>query len=642
MRSRLPILAALAAVVLVPVVAATPASAATTGLWAGWGTTSPTSYTVQVANTPPLTATVSTDSRTGQIGVISGTSTWLAAGTPVGAKYGSSQGRPYLNLRPKADNAVSPSTTTYAFAAPTPTSGWTFVLGDIDADTVQIRAVGPDGTALTAAQLGFDGGFNYCAPGIAGKPSCSGSATDVPTWDPATQTLTGNAAAADTNGAAAWFEPNAPIATLTFVYTQRAGLPVYQTWFASLARDITGTVSTTDASSPAGAALTLADANGTVVGTTTSGPDGSYSFPGVQASDGYTVSLTPPAGWIADAPISRPADLSATDAVADFSMHVIVPVAVGGTVRDTAGNPVPGATVELAPGITTTTGPDGGYLFDEAAVGPYTVRVTGVPDGYSVVTPGQPITVPPGVATPITGVDFVVRENPGLSGTVTDAAGPVAGVVITATGPDGTVGAVTGADGTYTLPRLVPGDYAVTMTPPEGYVVSGADERDATVTTDDVTGVDFALAKTGSVAGVVTSDAGEVAGASVRVDGPGGSTSVTTAADGSYDLGALPPGDYTITLTPPAGFTADGPVTRTVTITAAGDAVVGQDFALIAPATPAPPPPSGTGGGSTLPTGELADTGGAAPGALPALAVVLALTGGMALLTGRRLRARRG
>ena len=641
MRSRLPvILTTVAALALLPLVAATPASAATTGLWAGWTANSPTSYSVQVANTPAMTAAVTTDSRGGSgVGVITGASSWLAPGTPVGAKYGSSQGRPYLNLRPKADNAVSPSTTTYSFAEPTPTSGWTFVLGDIDADKVQIRAVGPDGVALTAAQLGYNGGFNYCAAPGSGRPNCSGSASDVPAWDATSQTLTGNQFAQDTAGAAAWFEPNAPISSLTFIYTQRSGVPVYQTWFASLARDVTGTVSTTDASSPAGATLTLTDANGRVVGTTTSAANGTYSFPGIQASAGYTVSITPPGGWIADSPRSRPADLSATDAVADFSMHVIVPVAVGGTVRDSGGNPVAGATVELAPGVTTVTGPDGTYLFDHADVGSYTVQVTGVPPGYTVVTPAQPVTVPSGSETPILGVDFQVRENPSLGGTVTDAAGPVAGVVITATGPSGTVSAVTGADGTYTLPRLDAGSYSVTVTAPDGYIVSGPAERDATVAADDVTGVDFALAKTGSIAGVVTADTGPVAGATVVISGPDAPTTLTTDEDGAYDLGGLPPGDYTITLTVPDGYTASGPLTQTVTITDAGDALAVPGFALTAvPAPPTPTPGDGTGSAS-LTTGELADTGSTGAAPLIALATLLTL-GGAATVVASRRRAR--
>src|SRR5690606_28044800 len=161
-------------------------------------------YTTDISfvDRPALSASVTSDSRAGQVGVISGASTWLSEGTPVGAKYGTSRNSPYLNLRPKADNASSPSTTTYSFDRPTPASGWAFVLGDIDADAIRLSGVTASGAALTAAGLGFQGGFNYCADGVAGKPSCTGAADDVPTWDPDALTLTGNAAALDTSGAA--------------------------------------------------------------------------------------------------------------------------------------------------------------------------------------------------------------------------------------------------------------------------------------------------------------------------------------------------------------------------------------------------------------------------------------------------------
>ncbi|MEY9854326.1 hypothetical protein ABH923_004004 [Leifsonia sp. EB41] len=649
MRSRLLVPAAIVAAIAFPALLASPASAATTGLWAGWSTTGTNSFTVQVANTPAITASVTTDSRQGQTGVISGTSTWLGVGTPVGAKYGSSQGRPYLNLRPKADSPTAPSTTTYSFATPTPTSGWTFVLGDIDADKVQVRAIGPDGALLTAAQLGYRGGFNYCAPGVAGKPSCTGSATDIPNWDPATLTLTGNAAAADTNGSAGWFEPNAPISALTFIYTQRSGFPVYQTWFASLARDITGTV-TAATGSPAGATLTLRDADGAVVATTTSNAGGGYSFTGVQASDGYTVTLTPPAGSIADGARTKPADLSAADAMVDFGMHVIVPVAVGGTVRDKGGDPVPNATVQLAPGVTTTTGPDGAYLFDTAAVGTYQVQVVGVPAGYTVVGGPVAVTVPAGSETPIGGVDFALRASPDLSGRVTDAGGGVAGVVVTATSAGGSISAVTEADGTYRLPALAAGDYTVTVAAPPGYGVSGPSSRTETVTTADVTGVDFALTRSGAVEGTVTSPAGPVAGAEVGIQGPGGTIPLTTGADGTYAAGGLAAGVYTITVTPPTGFVDAGTGQRTVTITAAGESVTGQDFALAAVAPPPAPPPAASGGaasggtasgGATSTTGELADTGS---DAAPAVVIgVLAISAGSALtIAGRTRKAKAG
>lgn len=588
-------------------VAITPASAATTASWATWaplsGSGGAYASSVTLAGQPALTAQMSSDSR-GAAAVVSGASVWLSEGTPVGEKYGSSRDRPYLNLRPKADTATAPSTTTYSFAAPTPALGWTFVLGDIDADQVRISAVGADGTALTADQLGFQNGFNYCADAVDGKPSCTGDALDVPQWDPDTLTLTGNDAAADTSGAAAWFEPQTSISSLTFVFTRRAGLPVYQTWFASLARDITGTVTNTGTGSADGVVMNLIDANGDVVGTTTTSGGGLYSFEGYFATDGYTVEAVLPAGKIAVDANRKPADLTTVDAVVDFSIRDIVPVAVSGNVSDTDGNPMPGVEVAIG-GATTTTDSNGDYLFDTVPVGDYTATIT-TPDGYSVVTIPPAFTVPEGSEDPITDLDFVVAANPSLSGTVTAAGAGVPGVTITATGPDGTISTVTGADGSYRFPLLPSGDYTVVMTTPDGSVAVGSATRSEVVATTDVTGVDFALAKTGSIEGVVVTDDGTaLPGAIVTITGGDGPVQLTTGPDGDYAAGTLPPGEYTMTLTVPAGFTAVGPTTLTVTITAAGEAFIDQDFVVIADApapTPTPtPPPSGAATTGSLP-----------------------------------------
>lgn len=608
----------------VVLVGAIPAAAATTTSWASWQplTGSGGAYTtsVQIAETPDLTAAVTSDSRAGQVGVISGASVWLAEGTPVGAKYGSSAGQPYLNLRPRADNASSPSTTTYSFATATPSAGWAFVLGDIDADAVRIQAVGPSGQALTAAELGFQGGFNYCAPGVTGKPSCTGSATDVPTWDPATLTLTGNAAAADTNGSAAWFEPAAPISSLSFVFTRRAGFPVYQTWFASIARDVTGTVTDPGATPQAGVPVSLTDANGAVVATTTTLPDGTYAFPGVVAAPGYTARVTPPSGTIAVGGVTRSVDLTSSDAVADFQVRPIVPVAVSGRVVDGDGAPIAGVTVSVDGAQTTTTDPDGFYLFDTVPVGEHSIVVT-PPPGYSTTQPLQPVVVPPGVEAPIEDVDFVLVENPTLSGTVRANGAGVSGVTVTATAPGGTtLTAVTDANGDYTFPRLRSGDYAISVSTPAGYTGVGATTREESVTTVDVADVDFELARLGSLSGAVRTEGGDpVSGAVIVVDTGAGTQQLTTDADGGYGLADLPPGSYTLTITPPAGTSVVGSATRTVVITAAGEAIVDQDFTLAAATTPPVDPGTpGTPGTPGAPGGSGTGSGGANGGRLPA------------------------
>jgi hypothetical protein len=179
--------------------AALPAAAETAG-WAEWGSLegSAGNYTttMQLPAGGFPEATMTSDSR-GGVGIISGASNWLSADTPPGAVYGSSRNEPYINLRPRADRAGAPSTTTYTFDTPTPSGGWAFVLGDIDADEVVVTAKGPDGQELSVDELGFQDVFNYCD--AAGSPSCTGG--DLPSWDPATQTLTGNDEAADTEGA---------------------------------------------------------------------------------------------------------------------------------------------------------------------------------------------------------------------------------------------------------------------------------------------------------------------------------------------------------------------------------------------------------------------------------------------------------
>lgn len=631
---------------------AASASAAGSGAWADWGPLAGGSqnYTTDfsIAGAPTIEATAVSDSRSGQVGVISGASTWLSEDTPVGQKYGSSRNRPYLNLRPKADTSVAPSTTTYTFAKPTPTSNWAFVLGDIDADQVQIRAVGPDGVALTAAQLGFRGGFNYCAPGLAGKPSCTGDAADVPDWNASSTTLVGNAAAADTNGAAAWFEPTAPISSLTFTFTRRAGFPVFQTWFASLTRTVSGTV-TVPTGDGSGVRVTLTDSSGAVVATDLTGPGGVYSFPGIQASAGYTVTAQPPAGQIVSGPASKPADLSKTDSVVDFTVREIVPVAVSGTVKDAAGNAIPGATVTI-PGVgSVVTAPDGSYLFDTVPVGTHQPQLT-LPKGYHLTASAPEFTVPSGSETPITGEDFVISKLPSLSGTVTEAGAGAPGVTVTATGPSGTVSTVTGSDGSYSFPGLTDGDYTVTVAPPASTVPVGPLTRNASLSGANVTGVDFTFARLGSISGATKAGGKALPDVALRTEGPNGVNTLSSGDSGSYELGKLAPGTYTISATAPKGYRLDGSATRTVTITAAGEAFVDQDFVFVRVSTTTPPttpPPTTTPGGASTPgpigTGSagLAATGADA-GALPMLSTSAGalLVAGAVLFLARRRRAR--
>jgi len=381
----------------------TPASSATATQWGQWGPFEgeARAYTTTVATGAigfPR-ADVATDSRAGSgTGVISGASTWLGAGTPVGAIYGSSRGQQYLNLRPNADNAASPSTTTYSFDYPTPSNGWAFVLGDIDADAVSIDAVTADGDAAGADELGFQGGFNYCTPEAAGSCNTQGSAADTPAWDPDTRTLTGNEAAADTAGAAAWFQPTVGLESLTLTFTRRAGFPVYQTWVTSLSRAVTGSVQLEDGTPVPEAAVTLTNETGVEVAVAETTDEGTYAFPEVVAADGFTVTLDAPEGLESEGACAFPVDLTETDvSVPEFVLGTPGPVEVAAIEGAVVSDDVPVEDVVImAQGegtdVEVLTDGAGEYAFEELPLGEWTISVD-TEDDLSDVEPQEVVAV---------------------------------------------------------------------------------------------------------------------------------------------------------------------------------------------------------------------------------------------------------
>ncbi|MEI7057587.1 carboxypeptidase-like regulatory domain-containing protein [Nocardioides sp. CCNWLW239] len=569
---------------------------AVTDSWAAWAPVSGTSNDYSTTMTPQSQgfpqAQMASDSRA-NVALPSGASTFLDAATPPGAKYGSSRGSAYINLRPQADTPTSPSTTTYTFDDPTPDTGWAFVLGDIDSDQVQVRATDEDGDTVTAPEISswFQGSFNYAG------------GADQPAWNPATSTLVGNPTATDTNGASGWYEPDIRLTSLTFVFTRRAGFPVYQTWFASRARPIGGTVtdvSSTGSCPVADSVLTLVSPYGETLATTSPAPDGTYSFGEYATQDGYTVRLTQPDGCATvgqtEAIVSNRGNDGDPASRADFDVRQVIPHPISGTVRDDAGAPVPGATVTLTrpdgTTATTTTGTDGGYLFDDNVAGPgYSVTLT-VPDGYTAGPDGttrSDITIDD---APVTDQDFTVNQLAGVSGTVTGGGNGLGGVQVRLVPAGGgePITTVTDGDGNYLLDGVPPGDYTAEIDAPEGY--SGATSRPVTVAAADVTGVDFDLTRPGTIVGRVTdASTGEpVAGVTVTVDGPDGPVTATTDGAGGYVVEDLPAGDYTITVTAPDGMRVVGDASRTVTITTAGEVRGGQDFRVGEVTSPTPSP----------------------------------------------------
>jgi hypothetical protein len=581
--------------VFVTVLSPAPAHAMTDS-WAEWAPISGTSHDYSTTMTQrsagfPV-AQVASDSRA-NVALPSGASTFLDTSTPPGAKYGSSYESAYINLRPKADNPSGASTTTYTFANPTPDTGWAFVLGDIDSDQVQIKATDENGEPVSATEISswFQGTFNYVGD------------TDQPTWNAATSTLTGNPTATDTNGASGWYEPDIRITSLAFVFTRRAGFPIYQTWFVSRARPIGGTVTdvSTSGSCPVeNSVLTLISPYGETLATRSPAADGTYSFGEFATQDGYTVRLSKPDGCATVGPTEAIVSNRGNDddpaSRADFEARQVIPEPISGTVRDDAGAPVPGATVTLTrpdgSTVSTTTGMDGSYLFDDNTRDTgYSVTLT-VPTGYTEGPDGttrSDITVADG---PVTDQDFVVNRLASVSGTVTGGGNGLGGIQVRLVPADGgdPITTVTDGNGNYVLNGVPPGDYTAEIDAPEGY--SGATTRPVTVASSDVNGVDFDLTRPGTIAGQVTdaSTGDPVAGATVTVDGPDGPVTATTDDAGTYIVEDLPPGDYIITVTAPDGMRVVGEVSRTVTITSAGEIRGGQDFRVDEVASPSPTP----------------------------------------------------
>ena len=397
--------------------------------------------------------------------------------------------------------------------------------------------------------------------------------------------------------------------------------------------------------------LTGTDAAGNEIDVTVStGADGTYTFPSLLAGS-YTIAETQPAGY-EDGP-DTVGTAGGIDTVNDEFSSISLPpgddatgyvfaelpsASVGGTVVDTAGNPIAGVVVTLTGTdvngnpvtLVATTGADGTYVIDGIPPGDsvgYTLTQTqpaGYGDGTSTVGDGTGSIAGPNSITGIvldatdvvTGYDFV-EQLASISGTVfqdtdddqlqdPDEPG-LAGVEVRLTGSDvngNTIDlvVVTDADGTYTFPDLVGGTYELVETQPSGYqdgpdVVGSA--GGSTVGPDTISGIElpggvdatgYAFTEVGqSISGSVfvdldgdgTLDPGEepLAGVTITLLDADGSVvaEVVTGADGTYFIDDLVAGSYTLVETQPAGYGSVTPNVVEVDIDPAEAAVV--DFA---------------------------------------------------------------
>ncbi len=428
----------------------------------------------------------------------------------------------------------------------------------------------------------------------------------------------------------------------------------------------------------AGVTVTLTGTNGAgnaVTETTTSAANGTYSFASL-APGSYTVTETPPAGYVTEtADVGSLGGSAGTEVVSNVSVTSgetginynfgqYQTSSISGIVyNDTNGNDVDnsepgiaGVTVTLtgtngagnAVTETTTSAANGTYSFASLAPGNYTVTET-PPAGYVTEngdvgslggSAGTEVVSNVSVTSGETGINynFGQYQTSSISGIVyndtngndVDNSEPgIAGVTVTLTGTNGlgnpvSLTTTSVAGGAYSFTGLAPGSYTVTETPPAGYLTEAADvgSLGGTSGTAVVSGVTVTSGESGvnynfgqvlpaSLSGEVyvdansndMLDAGEsgLSGVTVTLSGTNNlgqnvSATATTASNGTYSFTGLRPGSYTITETQPAGYTDEAGNVGSLGGTAAvgavgtitvlsGNAGVSYNFGEIVPLT---------------------------------------------------------
>ncbi len=358
--------------------------------------------------------------------------------------------------------------------------------------------------------------------------------------------------------------------------------------------------------------VSLRDSAGTVIATTLTLADGSYSFTGLAAGS-YTVEETQPVGYGSSTPNSVALVLAADGATARADFGETRSTLAGQVYMDLNDNravdvgetPIAGVEVRLtgadangvAVNLSVTTAPDGTFLFENLLSGSYTVIETQpsayVDGGETAGSSGGSTAVndeigPIALAVGIDATGYLFGERgQSLNGHVyadRDRNGDLAGsdqtldgVTITLEDGTGTTIATTqtGPNGAYSFVNLVGGTYTVVETQPVGYgagIENGSNSVTLQVTASALPdAVDFGET-VGALSGFVYLDAGAdgvrgpgeagIGGVNIQLTGTDAtgapvSVNVVTGADGSFLFEDVLSGTYTLSETQPVDY-ADG------------------------------------------------------------------------------------
>jgi len=272
---------------------------------------------------------------------------------------------------------------------------------------------------------------------------------------------------------------------------------------------------------------------------------------------------------------------------------------------------IEGAMLELASegmeAMTTATGADGTYSFDDLSSGFYTVTKR-PSEGMVPTTPTMIFVIlvlDDGEVISFLAANFGCKEDTGGGGTavikgkvwndlngdgnVNDGEPGLEGLTVTLSG-DATATATTLADGIYAFEGLSAGTYEVVSDGPEGWVLTTTSpiqvilEADDSVFNEGSFGwmEDGGGGDTGAISGIVFNDLngnriqdeGEpgIEGISVILDGSANAIAIS-AADGSYSFGELGLGDYKVRSAGPEGWSPTTGPELTIKIETEGQVV---------------------------------------------------------------------
>jgi uncharacterized repeat protein (TIGR01451 family) len=333
----------------------------------------------------------------------------------------------------------------------------------------------------------------------------------------------------------------------------------------------------------------LLDSQNNVIRTTTTAPDGSYSFPDVPPG-AYTVREVDPTNFTSTTNNSVPVSVSpAGTATANFGDQQIGVIS-GMVFNDKNGNGqktpdeegLPNVIIQLLDSSgqvirTTTTGPDGSYEFTNVPPGSYTVREVD-PTGYTSTTGNTlPVSVLPGggaVANfgdqQVGTISGVVFNDVNGNGAKESTESPLGGVIVQLYDPKNNLlgTTLTDVNGNYTFPNVPPGAYIVREIDPPGYASTTNNLVPVSVPPGGAATANFGDQQIGVISGVVFNDTngdgiqnpGESGLSGVKVDllDVNGNviTKTVTGGDGSYQFTALRPTAYIVREHDPQGYTS--------------------------------------------------------------------------------------